>query len=52
MIQYFILAGFALSVLLWIYGIHRAIKKHDLVTMWVSVALIWMFNLLLKIVWL
>ena len=49
MIQYFILAGFALSVLLWIFGIYRAIKKHDCFVLWVSVSLMWIFTLLGKL---
>ena len=49
MIQYFILAGFAFSVLLWIFGAYRAIKKNKPFVLLVSISLMWVFILLGKL---
>lgn len=42
--------GFVISVIAWGLNIYRSIKgEQDTLPMWVSLAFIWIFNILIKI---
>lgn len=43
-------AGFVISVIAWVLNFYKSIKeKQDILPVWVSLAFMWIFNILMKI---